>query len=184
MRPRVGPVFRLGPGGVHVPGSGPVCIGARTWSGARLCELAVACVVSIQLTTDSFDFRSFKAGARGARQALKALTLSHKQSPLCILYSRELACRWRNEAVDYSEVDVKVDVEEDQARLLDGYEPIGLVKLDRGRAGATGRRLERKGLARRGAAWARAAGYAVTTHGHARRPARAWRRPRKKRRCH
>lgn len=56
----------------------------------------------------------------------------------------------------------EVDVEEDQARLLDGYEPVGLVKLDRGRAGATGRRLERKGLG--GSGVGASAGYAVTTH--------------------
>ena len=49
-----------------------------------------------------------------------------------------------------------------QARLLDGYEPVGLVKLDRGRAGATGRRLERKGHG--GSGMGASAGYAVTTH--------------------
>ena len=76
------PVFRLGPGGV--PGQ---CVSARTWSGARL---RVACV-GVDSTHNSQLTRSIfahKAGARGARQALKALTLSHKQSPLCILYSR------------------------------------------------------------------------------------------------
>ena len=49
-----------------------------------------------------------------------------------------------------------------QARLLDGYEPVGLVKLDRGRR----RRLERKGLGESG--MGASAGYAVTTH------ARTW----------
>ena len=66
--------------------------------------------------------------------------------------------RWRK--IDFQEV----EAEEDQARLLDGYEPVGLVKLDRGRAGPTGRRLERKGLGGSGMGRARAAGYAVTTH--------------------
>ena len=53
-------------------------------------------------------------------------------------------------------------MEEDQARLLDGYEPVGLAKLDRGRVGATGRRLERKDLG--GSGVGASAGYAVTTH--------------------
>ena len=64
--------------------------------------------------------------------------------------------RWRK--IDFQEV----EAEEDQARLLDGYEPVGLVKLDRGRR----RRLERKGLGESG--MGASAGYAVTTH------ARTW----------
>ena len=61
-----------------------------------------------------------------------------------------------------------------QARLLDGYEPVGLVKLDRRRAGV----LSAKASVR--AAWARQRG---TQSPPTRAPGRAWRRPREKRRC-
>ena len=66
----------------------------------------------------------------------------------------------------------EVEVEEDQVRLLDGYEPVGLVKLDRGRAGAIGRRLERKGLG--GSSMGASAGFKQSPPTRA--PARAWRR--------
>jgi hypothetical protein len=66
--------------------------------------------------------------------------------------------RWRK--IDFQEV----EAEEDQARLLDGYEPVGLVKLDRGRAGPTGRRLERNGLGGSGMGRARARGGVRSHH--------------------
>jgi hypothetical protein len=118
-----------------------------------------------------------KAGARGARQALKgAVTLSHKQSPLPASYTRES-----------SHVDGGTKQSIIQRWMWRRTKPASSTVTSRLHSsslivdvpGLQGAVLSAKASV--GAAWARAAGYAVTSATRA--PARAWRRPRKKRRC-